>query len=124
MAKFIIGGEEIEVDLPNFATLKRAWKHFALAQASADPMQSVSAILVLVSIGDVKAPAFPTDRDEADAEAVRRGAALEEKMRPAEMNGLRVSLNALMVQVGLAKTPGEGTPAGGTENPSTATSTP
>lgn len=124
MAKFLIGGEDVEVDLPTFAMLKRAWVHFAIASASPDPMQSISAILVLVAIGDVKALPFPKDRAEADAEAVKRGAALEELMTPIEMTGLKSSLNELMIQVGLAKPPGEKAPAGVTENPSPATSTP
>lgn len=107
MAKVIIGGRTIEVALPNFKTLKAAWRHIAAVQASADPMDGVDAILGIVAVGAV-GESLTTE-------------ALEEALTPAEMTGLRPFVNQLMVEIGFAA--GEAPPAEGEASPSTATST-
>jgi len=107
MAKVIIGGRTIEVALPNFKTLKAAWRHISAVQASADPMDGVDAILGIIAVGAVG--------ESLTAEA------LEEALTPAEMTGLRPFVNQLMVEIGFAA--GEGAPTEGEASPSTATST-
>lgn len=107
MAKVIIGGRTIEVALPNFKTLKAAWRHISAVQASADPMDGVDAILGIISVGAVG--------ENLTTEA------LEEALTPAEMTGLRPFVNELMVEIGFAA--GEGAPKEGEANPSTATLT-
>jgi hypothetical protein len=107
MADVTIGGRVRQVTLPNFKTLKAAWRHIAAVQASTDPMDSIEAILGVVAVG----AAEPVSVDE-----------LEEALTPAEMAGLRPFINALMVEIGLAA--GEATPAEAAASPSTATSTP
>ena len=109
MAQVIIGGRAWQVSLPNFKKLKAAWRHIAAVQASADPMDSVEAILGVVSVGSASAVSV----DE-----------LEELLTPAEMQGLRPFINALMVEVGLAaEDSGAGDPLAQARSPSTATST-
>jgi hypothetical protein len=114
MAQVIIGGAAITVALPNFKTLKAAWKYIAAVQGEADPMAGVEAILGLVSVGAV-----------GESPSVE---ALEERLRPSEVAGLRPFVNALMVEIGLAPDggggPGEAGPAEGAASPSTAISTP
>ena len=108
MAKVTIGGEEIDVDLPNFKALKAAWKYIAVAQGNADPMVGVDAIMGVIAVGKIGDP-ITVDQ-------------LEERMKPSEMAGLRSFMNQLLIDVGLAKPPGEAAPAGETaENPSTET---
>jgi hypothetical protein len=106
MADVIIGGQTWSVSLPNFKTLRAAWRHIASVQNSTDPMDSVAAILGIVSVGASK----PVTTDE-----------LEARLTPHEMQGLRAFLDALMAESGLS--PGEGTPAEAVASPSTATST-
>ncbi len=110
MAEVTIGGRVRSVALPNFKKLKAAWRHIAAVQASTDPMDSVEAILGIVSVGSAE----PVSVDE-----------LEEALTPAEMAGLRPFINALMVEVGLAA--GDPAPddplAPAPASPSTATST-
>ncbi|MDR3508431.1 MAG: hypothetical protein P4L64_11085 [Caulobacteraceae bacterium] len=109
MAQVIIGGAPIAVTLPNFKALKAAWRYIAAAQGESDPMAGVDAILGVISVG-----------------ALGQGLtveALEERLTPAEMVGLRPFMNDLMVEIGLAPTPGETAPAEVTASPSTATST-
>ena len=112
MASVIIGGEPITVALPNFKTLKAAWRHIAVVQTDTDPVRGVEAILGVVSVGAV-GQTFSVD-------------ALEERLRPSELAGLRPFLNTLLVECGLAPgdQPGEGRPAEAAASPSTATSTP
>lgn len=110
MAKVVIGGEAIEVALPNFKALKAAWRHIAAVQESRDPMGGVEAILGVVSVGAV-GRAWSVDE-------------LEARLAPAEMAGLAPFVNALMIEIGLAAPPGESQPAEGPASPSTATSTP
>jgi len=106
MADVTIGGQAWSVALPNFKALKAAWRYIAAVQASTDPMQSIEAILGVISVGASTAVTV----DE-----------LEEALKPAEMPALRAFINALMVEIGLA--PGEPTPAEEAASPSTATST-
>jgi hypothetical protein len=111
MADVIIGGQTWSVSLPNFKTLRAAWRHIASLQGSTDPMDSVAAILGIVSVG----ASTPVTVDE-----------LESRLTPHEMQGLRGFLDALMVESGLAQGDGdlgEGTPAEAVASPSTATST-
>lgn len=110
MAQVIIGGAPIAVTLPNFKALKAAWRYIAAAQGESDPMAGVDAILGVISVG---APG-----QDLTVEA------LEERLTPAEMVGLRPFMNDLMVEIGLAPNPGETAPAEETASPSTATSTP
>jgi len=53
MAVVTIGGEAIEVALPNFKALKAAWRYIAAMQGDADPMAGVDAILGVISVGAV-----------------------------------------------------------------------
>ena len=110
MAQVIIGGEAVTVQLPNFKTLKAAWRYIAAVQDHADPMAGIDAILGVVSVGMVGATAGVDE--------------LEARLRPSELPGLRPFINALMVEVGLAAPPGEAAPAKEAASPSTATSTP
>ncbi len=110
MAQVTIGGEAIEVSLPNFKALKAAWKFIAAVQDAADPMAGVDAILGVVSVGALGEPITVPQ--------------LEERLRPSEMIGLRPFMNDLMIEIGLASAPGEVQPAEDTASPSTATSTP
>ncbi len=109
MADVTIGGRTFSVSLPNFKTLKAAWRYIAAVQASTDPMESVEAILGVVSVG---------------ASAPVTLEALEEALTPAEMTGLRPFINALMVEIGLAAPEAEPTdPLARAASLSTATST-
>jgi hypothetical protein len=110
MASVIIGGRAIEVALPNFKTLKAAWRHIAAVQGEVDPMVGIEAILGVVAVGAV-----------GETMSV---AQLEEQLTPAEMAGLRPFINALMVEAGLASPPGEAAPSTEAASPSTAISTP
>jgi len=112
MASVIIGGEPIEVALPNFKTLKAAWSHIAIVQTDTDPVRGVEAILGVVSVGAVGQTLSIDD--------------LEERLRPSELAGLRPFLNTLLVECGLSSgdQPGEVEPAEAAASPSTATSTP
>jgi hypothetical protein len=107
MAVVNIGGIVWSVTLPNFKKLKAAWRYIAAVQASTDPMDSVEAILGIVSVGSAVACTV----DE-----------LEEALTPAEMSGLRAFINALMVEIGLAA-PEAGPLDPAPASPSTATST-
>ena len=110
MADVIIGGRAITVALPNFKTLKAAWRYIDAVQAAVDPMDGVDAILGVISVGAVGAS--PTVED------------LEDQLTPCEMAGLRPFMNALMIEIGLAAPgAGEAAPAEGAASPSTATST-
>ncbi len=109
MAKVTIGGEALEVSLPNFKALKAAWSFIAAAQGASDPMAGVDAILGVISVGK-----------QGDPVTVDQ---LEEKMFPTEMGGLRSFMNDLMIEIGLAQPPGEARPAEETASPSTAIST-
>lgn len=126
MSKFTIGKADIEVDIPSFVELKLAWGYIKAAQGSIDPMDSITSILTLVAIGTVGAPDLPEGKEEREAELATRTRKLEGKMKPAEMAGLRTSLNELLIDIGLATrpSPGEVAPAGAVVSPSTATSTP
>jgi hypothetical protein len=106
LAKVIIGGEAIEVALPNFKALRAAWRHIAAVQGEADPIAGIEAILGVVSVGAV-GRAVSVDE-------------LEDQLAPAELAGLRPFMNALMVEIGLA---GEAAPSRAAASPSTATST-
>ena len=107
MATVTIGGEAIEVALPNFKALKAAWRYIATMQGNTDPMAGVDAILGVVSVG-----AIGRDLSVDD---------LEQRLIPAEMPGLTPFMNALMVEIGLA---GEPAPSMEAASPSTAISTP
>lgn len=107
MADVTIGGQVWSVTLPNFKTLKAAWRYIAAVQASTDPMDSVEAILGIVSVGSSAAVTV----DE-----------LEEVLTPAEMPGLRPFINALMIEIGLATAEGGADPLDPASH-STATST-
>jgi hypothetical protein len=109
MASVVIGGETLEVSLPNFRALKAAWRYIAGVQGSADPMASADAILGVISVGKRGEPASVDQ--------------LEERMTPREMAGLVPFMNSLMAEVGLAPKPGEGQPAEEGASPSTAIST-
>ena len=106
MADVTIGGRVWSVSLPNFKALKAAWRHIAAVQASTDPMDSIDGILGVVSVGSTAAISVEQ---------------LEELLTPAEMQGLRPFINALMIETGLAT--GEALPAEEAASPSTATST-
>ncbi len=110
MAQVIIGGAPIEVALPNFKTLKAAWRYIAAVQDSTDPLDGAQAILGVISVGAV-----------GESVSVDQ---LEERLRPSELPGLRPFINALLVETGLAVAPGEAQPAEGAASPSTAISTP
>ena len=107
MATVTIGGEAIDVALPNFKALKAAWRYIATMQGAADPMAGVDAILGVISVG-----ATGHDLTVDD---------LEQRLTPTEMPGLTPFMNALMVEIGLA---GEPAPATEAASPSTAISTP
>ena len=109
MADVTIGGRAWSVSLPNFKKLKAAWRYIAAVQASTDPMDSIEAILGIVTVG----AADPATIDE-----------LEEALTPAEMPGLRPFINDLMAEIGLAGEAAETDPLDPAPNPSTATSTP
>ena len=51
MADVTIGGQVRSVALPNFKKLKAAWRYIAAVQASTDPMESIEAILGIVTVG-------------------------------------------------------------------------
>jgi len=106
MATATIGGEAIEVALPNFKTLKAAWRYIGAMQGNTDPMAGVDAILGVVSVGAVGRDLTVDD--------------LEQRLIPAEMPGLTPFMNALMAEIGLA---GEPAPLGEGASPSTAIST-
>lgn len=109
MATVTIGGEALTVSLPNFRTLKAAWRFIAAGQSASDPMAGVEAILGVISVGT--SPPVTLD-------------ALEDRLRPSEMVGLRPFMNELLVEIGLATPSGEALPAEEQASPSTATSTP
>lgn len=109
MAQVTIGGAAIDVALPNFKALKAAWPYIAALQGDVDPMAGVEAILGVVSVGARLDPKPTIDE-------------LEARLTPAEMTGLRLFVNALMIEIGLAAAPGEAQPATGAASPSTATS--
>ncbi|HWF78358.1 MAG TPA: hypothetical protein VN694_14415 [Caulobacteraceae bacterium] len=109
MADVTIGGQVWSVALPNFKKLKAAWRYIAAVQASTDPMDSVEAILGIVTVG----ASAPTTLDE-----------LEEALAPAEMPGLRPFINDLMIEIGLAADESEADPLDAAPSPSTVTSTP
>ena len=109
MADVTIGGQAWSVSLPNFKKLKAAWRFIAAVQASTDPMDSIEAILGIVTVGSSVA----TTIDE-----------LAEALTPAEMPGLRPFINDLMVEIGLAGEASEADPLDPDSSPSTATSTP
>ena len=114
MAQVIVGGEAIEVSLPNFKALKAAWRYIAAVQGESDPMAGIEAILGVVSVGKI---GDPTTVDQ-----------LEARLKPSEIAGLRPFMNALMIEAGLASaqgpdSSGEATPAEGAASPSTAIST-
>jgi hypothetical protein len=109
MADVTIGGQVRSVALPNFKKLKAAWRYIAAVQASTDPMDSIEAILGIVTVG----ASAETTIDE-----------LEEALTPAEMQGLRPFINDLMVEIGLAGEAGETDPLDTAPSPSMATSTP
>ncbi len=109
MAKVTIGGQAVEVSLPNFRALKAAWAHIAAAQSTTDPMAGIEAILGVVSVG----AAEPVTVEQ-----------LEDRLRPSEMPGLRPFMNDLLIEIGLAAAPGEASPAEERASPSTAISTP
>lgn len=92
MADVTIGGTVYSVSLPNFKKLKAAWRHIAAVQAATDPMESVDAILGVISVGSDK----PVTVDE-----------LEEALTPAEMPGLRPFINELMIELRLTPDPAE-----------------
>jgi hypothetical protein len=113
MAKVTIGGAAIEVALPNFKTLKAAWRYIAEIQDQTDPMAGVDAILGVIAVGAV-------DQSLTVEE-------LEQRLTPREMAGLRPFINALMIESGLTASPeeaasGEVSPAEGAASPSTETS--
>jgi len=107
MATVTIGGEAINVALPNFKALKAAWRYIAVMQGNTDPMAGVDAILGVISVGAVGRD-FTVDD-------------LEQRLTPAEMPGLTPFMNALMIEIGLA---GEPAPSTEAASPSTAISTP
>lgn len=109
MADVTIGGQVRSVALPNFKKLKAAWRYIAAVQASTDPMDSIEAILGIVTVG----ASAETSIDE-----------LEEALTPAEMPGLKPFINDLMAEIGLAGDAGETDPLDPAPSPSTATSTP
>jgi hypothetical protein len=109
MADVTIGGQVWSVALPNFKKLKAAWRYIAAVQASTDPMDSIEAILGIVTVGASSSVTL----DE-----------LEESLTPAEMPGLRAFINDLMVEVGLATDESEADPLDPAPSPSTETSTP
>ncbi len=108
MADITIGGRVWSVSLPNFKKLKAAWRYIAAVQASTDPMDSVEAILGIVTVGS----SVEATIDE-----------LEEALTPAELPGLRGFINELMVEIGLAAEGGESDPLDAGPSLSTATST-
>jgi hypothetical protein len=109
MAGVVIGGETLEVSLPNFKALKAAWRHIAAVRESMDPMASAEAILGVISVGKI-GEAVTVDQ-------------LEERLKPQEIPNLAPFMNTLMAEVGLAPKPGEGQPAKEEASPSTAIST-
>jgi hypothetical protein len=109
MADVVIGGQTWSVSLPNFKKLRAAWRYIAAVQASADPMESVEAILGVVSVGSAVAV---------------EPAALEDALTPAEMPALRDFIDALMIETGLVQPPeADGPLAPPPASLSTATST-
>lgn len=106
MATVTIGGESIDVALPNFKTLKAAWPYIAAMQ-DAGPMDCVDAVLGVIAVGAVGQSFIVND--------------LEQRLIPAELAGLRPFVNALMIEAGLA---GEPSPSPEGASLSTATSTP
>ncbi len=108
MADVTIGGQVWSVALPNFKKLKAAWRYIAAVQASADPMESVEAILGIVTVGSSVAATV----DE-----------LEEALTPAEMPALRGFVGDLMAEIGLAGGEEAADPLDEGPSPSTATST-
>jgi hypothetical protein len=109
MTQVIIGGAAIDVALPNFKALKAAWRYIAMVQGDVDPMAGVEAILGVVSVGAQLDPKPTVDE-------------LEERLKPSEMTGLRLFINDLMIEIGLATPLGEDQPATGAASPSTAIS--
>lgn len=108
MATFTIGGEAIEVSLPNFKAMKKVWPQIEKATANPDFVSATDAVLNLIS--QCGQPALSADQ-------------LEEALTPAEAMQLPSGLNALMIEMGLSKPKGEAEPKKGKANPSTATST-
>lgn len=88
MAEVTIGGQVRTVTLPNFKKLKAAWKYLSAIQESKDPMDSVDAILGVVSVGSSE----PVSVDQ-----------LEEELLPSEMATMRDFINDLMIEIGLAR---------------------
>lgn len=121
MAKAIIGGQAIEVGLPNFLYLEAAWSAVQASAVAASPIDGVTAVLRVIAVGE-----NATDRGEPPfSEAIEeRVTALKRALKPKEMAGLRPFLNDLLVEVGLAKPPGEDEPVEEmkAESPSPATS--
>ena len=104
MADVTIGGQTWSVSLPNFKRLKQAWKYIAAVQTSEDPMDSIEAILGIVSVGSSVAVTV----DE-----------LEDVLTPGELAGLRPFVNELMVEIGLASEPGTEDPLADPADPQT-----
>jgi hypothetical protein len=109
MADVTIGGQVWSVTLPNFKKLKAAWRYIAAVQASTDPMESVEAILGIVTVGSSVAATLEE---------------LEEALTPAEMPALRGFVGDLMAEIGLAGGEDAADPLDEAPSPSTATSTP
>jgi hypothetical protein len=113
VAEFTIGGEAIQVSLPNFKAMKPVWPIIEAATANPNFVSATDAVLTLVS--QRGQPAYSVDQ-------------LEDKLTPAEAMSLPLALQALMIEIGLAKpkadTPGEAKPAEGAASPSTGTLTP
>src|SRR6202007_877615 len=112
MAVFVIGGEAIEVSLPNWKAQKRGVPQIEAATQNPGLIAATDAVLNLVSVGG--APQYSVEE-------------LEEKLTPAEALKLPSSINALLVEMGLAKAKdsasGEVKPAEEGASPSTATLT-
>lgn len=112
MAEFTVGGEAIQVSLPNFKAMKPIWPIIERATQNPDFVSATDAVLTLVAQRGT--PAFTIDQ-------------LEEKLTPAEAMKLPLALNTLLIEIGLAKpkdaSKGEAEPAKDQASPSTATST-
>ena len=121
MATILIGGAPTSVSLENYAKLKKAWRFIEAAQGSTDFVGGVDAIIGVIAVASLPKVA-PDDVRDYEARLAAQIDDISERLTGEEIAELRPAMNALLIESGMAKAPGEA-PAAATENPSTETST-
>lgn len=118
MARVIIGGIDYEVPELNFVALERAWPFVEEALASLDPMKAPSAGVCIVAAGLIEAPQFQqtdfgigADENLGDDQLFDRVVRfLKKKLKATEIEKVRIAVNAITEEAGLAPPEGEAPP--------------